>query len=152
MKFDLKYPLLRFSLIICLVCVGIYAIFIFSPILSLFYIVFILIYSGLQGFHCASCPAYGENCPIFLGKMLQRRFRFRPRARHPTLEFILFTPSLFILFFPQYWLVKTPQMFIIFWVLLFCIIFDLELNICNKCKNFECSLNRNPVKKQQKQK
>lgn len=150
MRSDLKYQLLRFIPIVSFILVGVYAIFLFDPKLALFYLAFSLIYALLQGYHCASCPYYGENCPIFLGRLIKVIFKFKPRPRHPILDIILVIPSFFIFLFPQYWLLKAPLLFAIFWGLIFISLIDLQINLCPHCENFGCSLNRNKKRKGEK--
>ncbi len=141
-SFSLKEWLSFLPLFIGYVAFGFYVIFLKSPLLAYFYIVYIVcFYIGITSYlFCTKCPHYGEKCPyIFVGLLSKKLFnkkesgcsRFEKLYPAVSLIVLIVFPMLFVLNNLFY-----LSIFLSLFVLMFGIV--KPYIVCPTCKNVNC--------------
>lgn len=91
--------------------------------------------------YCAKCPAKAYCAHVLPGKAVQNINR-RPGPYTPAEIGATMAALALIVGFPQFWLWRYPGALIAFWVLMAVALVQILTNICRKCPNTYCPINK----------
>jgi hypothetical protein len=134
------------------VAVGLYGIYIVSPLWALIYFAFvnfamlILFGYGL----CSHCPYIFEEYKDCLfppwGRIYRMMFKYRPGKFSALDKFCFFITLIGILVIPIYWLLKNPPILALFLGFYGATVAGFVLYECRRCQHIYCPFNASQVK------
>lgn len=134
------YGLISLLLILAAVFTATYAIYQYSFLWTLLYVVGILLSSLVIVYSfCAKCPSRHKDCSHVIPGKIVRFFPRREEGSYTVTDKAgVVVPLVFLIVYPQYWLLSQPAYFVLFASLCLGAAAMIQFFVCKGCTNCYC--------------